>query len=70
MILKYVLHLDQNECGPTVIPSFKTAFKWVTSRLAISCPDLNHAALKAVQDDVVRKRAVTLKEAIPLSRSR
>ena len=25
VILKYVMHLDQNECGPTVIPSFKIA---------------------------------------------
>ena len=40
--------------------------QWVTSKLAIDCPDLTHAALKAVQDDVVRKCAVTLKEAIPI----
>ena len=65
VILKYALFLDSRECGPTVVPSFRTAVKWVTSKLAIECPDLTSAALLAVQNEIVQKRAKTLKEAIP-----
>eukprot|EP00435_Cladocopium_sp_Y103_P066429 s1306_g28.t1 len=65
-ILKYALYLDQRECGPTVVPSFRTAVKWVTSKLAIDCPDLSHPALLAVQAEIVQKRAATLKEAVPI----
>ena len=64
-LLKYALALDARDCGPTVIPSFRTAVRWVTSKLAIDCPDLSHPALLAVQNDVVQKRATTLKEAVP-----
>ena len=66
MILKYALFLDQRECGPTVVPSLRTAIRWVTSKLAIDCPDLAHAALLAVQAEIVQKRATTLKEANPI----
>ena len=65
-ILKYALFLDQRECGPTVVPSLRTAIRWVTSKLAIDCPDLAHAALLAVQAEIVQKRATTLKEANPI----
>ena len=65
VILKYALFLDSRECGPTVVPSFRTAVKWVTSKLAIECPDLASAALLAVQNEIVQKRAKTLKEAVP-----
>ena len=65
IILKYALFLDSRECGPTVVPSLRTAIKWVTSRLAIDCPDLSAPPLIALQNDIVQKRAKTLKEAIP-----
>eukprot|EP00435_Cladocopium_sp_Y103_P069356 s1247_g33.t1 len=64
--LKYALALDQRECGPTVVPSLRTAVRWVTSKLAIDCPDLSHPALPAVQAEIVQKRAATLKEAVPI----
>ena len=64
-LLKYALALDQKECGPSVLPSFRTSVKWVTSKLAIDCPDLAHPALLAVQADITQKRATTLKEAVP-----
>lgn len=66
LILKYALALDEKECGPTVLPSFRMSIKWVTSKLAIDCPDLSHPALLAVQSDIIQKRATTLKEAQPI----
>ena len=65
-VLKYGLSLDQQECGPSVVPSLKTALKWVTSRLNISCPDLEDKRLKALQDQIVAARATTVKEAVPI----
>ena len=65
-LLKYALALDLKYCGPSVVPSFRTSVKWVTSKLAIDCPDLSHPALIAVQDEIIRKRAKTLKEAVPI----
>ena len=65
-LLKYCLELDAQECGPSVIPAFRTAARWVTSRLAIECPDLDDHQLLALQQEVITKRAKTLKEAIPI----
>ena len=65
-ILKYALSLDQRECGPSVIPAFKTSLKWVAARLALDLPDLDDRRLRALQEAVIAKRAKTLKEAIPI----
>lgn len=65
-ILKYALRLDSRECGPSVIPAFKTSVKWVAARLALELPDLGDLRLKAIQDKVVADRAKTLKEAIAI----
>eukprot|EP00435_Cladocopium_sp_Y103_P026591 s1365_g6.t1 len=65
-LIQYALHLDKNECGPSVIPTFRTSVKWVTSKLAIECPDVDHAGLLAIQSEVISKRAKTLKEAVPI----
>ena len=65
-ILKYALTLDQRECGPSVIPAFKTSLKWVAARLAIDLPDLDDRRLRALQESVISKRAKTLKEAVPI----
>ena len=34
-VLKYALALDRAECGPTVIPSLRTALKWVAFRIGL-----------------------------------
>ena len=65
-ILKYALALDLKECGPSVLPSFRTSVKWITSKLAIDCPDLAHPALLAIQAEIIKKRNATLKEAVPI----
>ena len=65
-LIQYALHLDKNEGGPSVIPTFRTSVKWVTSKLAIDCPDVDHAGLLAIQNEVISKRAKTLKEAVPI----
>lgn len=65
-VLKYSLFLDERECGASVIPSFRTALKWVASRLALSLPDLDDRRLRSLQESVVVKRAKTLKEAVPI----
>lgn len=65
-LIQYALHLDKNEGGSSVIPTFRTSVKWVTSKLAIDCPDVDHAGLLAIQNEVISKRAKTLKEAVPI----
>ena len=65
-VVKYMLFLDDHECGPTVLPTLRTAIKWVTSRLVIECPDLDEPSLLALQQEVITKRAQTLKEAVPI----
>ena len=65
-LIRYAMYLDLHECGPSVIPTFRTSIKWVTSKLAIECPDVNHQALLAVQADVINRRAKALKEAVPI----
>lgn len=65
-IVKFALALDKDECGPSVIPSMKTAVKWVAARLAIDVPELEDHRLTAIQQEVVSKRATTLKEAIAI----
>ena len=65
-VLKYALFLDGRECGPTVVPSLRSSIRWVTSRLAIDCPDLDDPQLIALQKEIVQRRATTLKEAVPI----
>ena len=65
-VLKYALRLDQRECGPSVIPAFRSSLKWVAARLALQLPDLQDMRLKALQDKVISNRAKTLKEARPV----
>ena len=60
------MFLDFNECGPSVIPTFRTSIKWVTNKLAIDCPDVSHPGLLALQAEVIKKRAKALKEAVPV----
>ena len=64
-VLKYCIHLDQSECGPSVIPAFKISLKWVASRLAIDLPDLDDRRLRSIQESVVVNRAKALREAKP-----
>ena len=65
-LLQYAMFLDRNECGPSVLPTFRSSVKWVTSKLAIECPEVDHPALLALQAEIITKRATTLKEAIPI----
>ena len=62
----HLTDLDQRECGPSVLPAFKTALKWVASRLAIELPDLDDRRLRSLQESVVVNRAKALKEAVPI----
>lgn len=65
-LVKCALALDERECGPSVIPSLKTAVKWVAARLAIDVPELDDHRLTSIQQEVISKRATTLKEAIAI----
>lgn len=65
-ILKFGLFLNDRECGPTVLPSFRASVKWVCSRLAIDAPDFEDPRFKALIQQVVAERAKTLKEAVPI----
>ena len=63
--LKYCLFLDAKECGPSVIPSVRTALRWVAFRINLEIPSLDGAAIKALEKAVFDKRGKPLKEAIP-----
>ena len=65
-VLKYALGLDQQECGPSVVPALRMSIRWVTSRLDIDCPDLDDSRLVALTQKIVADRAKTLKEAVPI----
>ena len=63
--LKYCLVLDAKECGPTVIPSLRTAIRWVAFKVNLEIPSLDTAAVEALEKAVCDKRGKPLKEAIP-----
>ena len=63
--LKYCLFLDSKECGPTVIPSLRTAVRWVAFRINLEIPSLDTAEVMALEKSVFDKRGKPLKEAIP-----
>eukprot|EP00439_Symbiodinium_sp_Y106_P002096 s4510_g1.t1 len=56
------MDLDARDCGPTVLPSLRTAIRWVAFRVI---PSIDTAAMKALEKDVFTKRGKPLKEAIP-----
>ena len=64
-VLKYAMDLDARDCGPTVLPSFRTAIRWVAFRVNFKIPSIDTAAMKALEKDVFTKRGKPLKEAIP-----
>ena len=65
-IMKYMLHLNDQECRPTVIPTLRAAVRWVCARLVIECPSLDEPAILALQQEVITQRAEALKEAVPI----
>ena len=65
-LIQYAMYLDSLECGPSVVPTFRTSVKWITSKLAIECPDVDHPGLLALQNEIITKRATMLKEALPI----
>ena len=64
-VLKYGLFLNARECGPSVLPTFRAAVKWVCARLAIDPPSFEDHRFLALQATVMADRAKTLKEAFP-----
>ena len=64
-VLKYALFLDQQECGPTVIPSLRTALRWVGFRISMKVPGLSKPQFLALENEVFAKRGRPLKEALP-----
>ena len=64
-VLKYAMDLDARDCGPTVLPSLRTAIRWVAFRVNFKIPSIDTAAMKALEKDVFTKRGKPLKEAIP-----
>ena len=64
-VLKCAMDLDARDCGPTVLPSLRTAIRWVAFRVNFKIPSIDTAAMKALEKDVFTKRGKPLKEAIP-----
>ena len=65
VMLKYFLFLDGRGCGPTVMPSARTAVKWVASRLQLQVPDLDDPRVLALEKQAIEARGKELKEAVP-----
>ena len=65
LILKYAMELDTRECGPTVVPSLRTALKWVAFRTHIKMPSIETAEIKALEKKIFTERGKPLKEATP-----
>ena len=65
-VMRYAVHLSDQGCGPAVLPSFKYAVGWICKRLAMFCPEMGDARLKALIDQVHADRGKELKEAVPL----
>ncbi|CAE7906322.1 unnamed protein product, partial [Symbiodinium necroappetens] len=65
LILKYAMELDTRECGPTVVPSLRTALKWVAFRTHIKIPSVETPEIKALEKKIFTERGKPLKEAIP-----
>ena len=65
-VVKYMLHLDSTECGPTVLPTLRTAVKSVCARLVMDPPNMDEPSIVALQHEVINKRAETLREAVPI----
>ena len=55
-ILKYAVELDARECGPTVLPSLRTALKWVAFRINLKLPSIETAEIKALEKEVFTQR--------------
>ncbi len=51
MEVGYCLHLEQQQCGPVVIPAFRASVAWICRRLALECPDLKDPAIMAIADN-------------------
>ena len=58
-VLKYAMDLDARDCGPTVLPSLRTAIRWVAFRVNFKIPSIDTAAMKALEKDVFTKRGKT-----------
>ena len=65
-VMSYASHLREQGCGPAVLPAFKYAVGWICKRLAMFCPEMGDARLKALIEAVHTERGKELKEAIPV----
>ena len=66
VVIKYILELDERGCGPTVITSVRSAVKWLGKRIGMPDPDMDDPQIKAVEIDVVERRAQEVREAVAL----
>ena len=58
-VLKYAMDLDARDCGPTVLPSLRTAIRWVAFRVNFKIPSIDTAAMKALEKDVFHEKRQT-----------
>ena len=65
-VVKYILELDERGCGPTVITSVRSAIKWLGKRIGMVIPNMDDPQIKAVEMDVVERRAQEVRAAIAL----
>ena len=66
VVVEYLLDLDERGCGPTVISSVRMAVKWIGKRLSLAVPDMDALTIKAIETQVIEKRAQETTEAIAL----
>ena len=66
VITRYALHLQDQGCGPAVIPAMRYGVSWVCKRLAMAVPEGADQQIQAISEQVYQARGRELKEASPV----
>ena len=67
LLIKYCLSRFDEECGPSVIPAFRSTVSGMCRRLGLARPEAKIAELEVLEQKVIELRSRELKEADPLS---
>ena len=53
LLMRYVLHLKDQGCGPAVIPALRHGVVWICKRLAMAVPDVADQQILAISDQAI-----------------
>jgi hypothetical protein len=60
---KYLMHKDDERCGPSVPEALKATVLWVSRRLEMDIPDMDTPEFVAIKAKIIEQRGTELKEA-------